>query len=76
MQLVRDEDDGATVRRHRTHGLEERVRFLRSQHRGRLVQYENACLLVERLQDLDALLLTDRELPDARAGVDGEPVAT
>ena len=34
-----------------------------------------ARLAVERLEDLDALLLADRELPDPRARVDREPVA-
>ena len=74
MELVRDEDHSASVSRHRTHRLEECVCFLRGQHGGRLVQDEDARLLVKRLQDLDALLFTDRELPDARARVDGEPV--
>src|SRR5262249_47911094 len=31
-------------------------------------------LAVERLQDLDTLLLAERELPDARARIDGDPV--
>ena len=34
-----------------------------------------ARLAVERLEDLDALLLAERELPDARARVDGDAVA-
>ena len=55
--------------------LEEHVRLLRRQHRGRLVEDQDARLAVERLQDLDALLLAERELPDAGARIDGEPVA-
>ena len=63
---------GAAVGRHRAQRLEERARLLRRQHRGRLVEDQDARVAVERLEDLDALLLADRELPDARARVDGE----
>ena len=72
VQLVRDEDDGAAVGRHRAQRLEERARLLRRQHGGRLVEDQDARVAVERLEDLDALLLADRELPDAGARVDGE----
>ena len=41
--------------------------LLRREHGGRLVQDQNARVAVERLEDLDALLLADRELPDLRA---------
>ena len=51
------------------------VGLLRRQHRRRLVEDQDPRLAVERLQDLDALLLAERELPDARARVDGDPVA-
>ncbi len=43
---------------------EERLGLLRRQHRGRLVEDEEPGIAVERLDDLDALLLADRELPD------------
>src|SRR5439155_26087795 len=36
---------------------------------------QNACLAVERLEDLDPLLLPDRELPDPCPRVDVEAVA-
>ena len=49
--------------------------LLRRQHGGRLVEDQDPRLAVERLQDLDPLLLADRELPDPRARVDGHPVA-
>ena len=49
---------------HRAERGEERHRLLRREHRGRLVHDQDARLAVERLQDLDALLLADRELPD------------
>ena len=51
---------------HRAQRLEERVGLLRREHRGRLVHDQDPRLAVERLQDLDALLLADRELPDRR----------
>ena len=75
VQLVGDEDHGAPVGRHRTQRLEEGLRLLRRQHRGRLVHDQDAGVAVESLQDLDPLLLADRQLPDARAGVDVQAVA-
>src|SRR5438034_511528 len=74
VQLVRDEDDGASVLRHGPDRVEEGVGLLGRQHGRRLVEDEDPRVLVQRLQDLDALLLPDRELPDARPWVDGEPV--
>ncbi len=75
MQLVRDEDDRAPVVGHRPQRLEQRARLLRRQHGGRLVEDQDARLAVERLQDLDPLLLADRELPDPGARIDGHAVA-
>ena len=49
------------------------VGLLRREHGGRLVEDQDPRLAVERLQDLDPLLLADRELPDARARVDAMP---
>jgi len=75
VQLVGDEDHGSPFGRHLSQGLEQEVRLLRRQHGGRLVENENPRLAIERLQDLDALLLAERELPDPSARLDGEPVA-
>ena len=72
MQLVRDEDHGAAGERKLAHRLEQPVGLLRREHRGRLVENHDAGITVERLDDLDALLLADRELPDASRGVDVE----
>ena len=75
MQLVRDEDHGASVLGHGADRLEQCVCLLRCEDRGRLVQDEDARVAIERLHDLDALLFPERELPDARAGIDREPEA-
>ena len=74
VQLVRDEDDRLPLVRHRAQGGEERDGLLRREDGGRLVHDQDARLTVERLQDLDPLLLADRELPDPGARVDAEPV--
>jgi len=72
VQLVRDEDDRAAVGGHGAQRREQRVRLLRGQHRRRLVEDQDARVAVERLEDLDALLLAHRQLPDARTRVDGQ----
>ena len=41
------------------HDREELLRLLRREHGGRLVEDEDVGAAVERLQDLDALLLAD-----------------
>src|SRR5207244_12122356 len=75
VQLVRDEDHGPAVSRHRPDGVEEGLRFLWSQHGGWLVEDQDACVLIESLEDLDSLLLPDRELPDPCARVHRKPIA-
>ena len=50
--------------------LEQRIGLLRGQHRRRLVEDQHARVAVERLQDLDPLLLAQRQLPDPGARVD------
>ena len=47
--------------------LEQLLRLLRRQHGGRLVEDEDVRLAVERLEDLDALLLADGDVLDPRA---------
>ena len=59
VQLVRDEDDRRALPRQRADDLEELVRLLRRQHGGRLVEDQDLGAAIERLQDLDALLLAD-----------------
>src|SRR5207248_5774081 len=53
---------------------EQDFRLLRRQDRGRLVEDEDPRLAIERLQDLDPLLLAERELPDPGPRLDGEAV--
>ena len=74
VELVRDEDDGLAFVRHRAQRPEERLGLLRREHGGRLVHDQHARVAIERLQDLDPLLLADRELPDLRLRVHGEAV--
>ena len=72
---MRDEDDGLAARRERAHDLEELLRLLRRQDGGRLVEHEDVRLAVERLQDLDPLLLAHGDVLDPGGGVDCEAVA-
>jgi hypothetical protein len=66
VQLVGDEDDGLALGLERPDDLEELLRLLRRQHGRGLVEDENLGAAVERLQDLDALLLRDGNRLDAR----------
>ena len=67
-QLVRDDDDRLALLAHAPQDGEELVDFLRREHRGRLVENQQLRAPVERLQQLDALLLADRQrLDDARS---------
>ena len=68
--LVGDEDEASAVGDHLPEHGEEVVDLLRRQHRRRLVEDQQRDVAVERLDDLDALPLADRELPDQRLRVD------
>ena len=72
---MRDEDDRLAARRQLSHDLEELLCLLRGEHGGGLVEDEDVGVAVERLEDLDALLLADRDVLDAGARVDGQAVA-
>ena len=62
VQLVADEDDRLAVRLEAADDPEQLLRLLRRQHGGRLVEDEDVRAAVERLQDLDALLLADGDV--------------
>ncbi len=75
VQLVRDEDDRPSLGGDLAQRQEQRVGLLRREHRGRLVEDEDTRVLVEGVEDLDALLLADTELPHVRVRVDRQVVA-
>ena len=72
VQLVRDEDDGHPLCDEALEDLEQLHRLLRRQHRGRLVEDQDVGAAIERLEDLDALLLAHGDVADARVRVDVE----
>ena len=57
------------------HDREELVDLARRQHGRRLVEDQDVGFAEQRLQQLDSLLLADREVLDLGVGVDAEPVA-
>ena len=54
---------------------EQLVDLVRHEHRGRLVEDQDAGAAVEHLEDLDPLLLADAEVGDQLVGIDVEAVA-
>ena len=72
-QLVGDEDHRAPLLDQRADRRRTARHFLRREHGGRLVEDQDARIAVERLEDLDALLLADRQLADRRQRIDMEP---
>jgi hypothetical protein len=72
---VADEHDRHAVGRESTEGREQRVDLLRDQDGRRLVEDEDPAIARERLEDLDALLLADREGVHARVGTDANAEA-
>ena len=75
VQLVADEDDRLALLGEAADDREQLLRLLRRQNRRRLVEDEDVGSAVERLQDLDALLLADRDVVHERARVDGQAEA-
>ena len=69
-ELVADEHDAAAVGGHRPERPEQVVDLLRGEDGGRLVHDQDPGAAVEELEDLDPLLLADRQLPDLGGGVD------
>ena len=75
VELVGDEDDRLALGLERAQDREQLVRLLRRQHGRGLVEDEDVGAAVERLQDLHALLLADRDRLDLRVGLHGEAEA-
>ena len=75
VHLVRDDDDGLAVVAHAAQDGEELVRLLRGEHGGRLVEDEDVRTAVERLDDLDRLLLGHGHIVDLLVRVEVEAVA-
>ena len=69
---MRDDDDRLALLAHAAQDREELLHFLRRQHGRRLVENQQLGLPVERLQQLDALLLADGKVFDHCIGIDRE----
>src|SRR6266581_2849908 len=69
-KLVRDEQDSFALAAQRPENPEEVVGLGGRQDGGRLVEDQDAGAPVQRLEDLDALALTHREIGHAGVGVD------
>ena len=59
----------------RSQRREQRSDLLGDEHRGRLVENEHATVPGQRLEDLDTLLLADRQVADTPLWIDRDPVA-
>ena len=70
VELVGDEDDRPALVGHAPQHPEQGLGLLRRQDRGRLVEDEDAGVAGQRLEDLDPLLLADRQLPHPGRRVD------
>src|SRR5713101_4059619 len=73
LELVRDEDERLALRLQPADDLEQLGRLLGCQDGCGLVEDEDLGSAVERLQDLDSLLLADADVLHARLRVDGKP---
>ena len=70
LQLVGDQDDGNALLAQGIENAEELNGFLRRQHAGRLIEDQDVGTAVERLQDLDALLLAHRQVAGQRIRIE------
>jgi hypothetical protein len=69
-QFVGHDQDAVSFGSEPAQCLAKRGNFLRRQHGGRLVKNENLCAAHQGLQDLDALLLADREVRNPCVEID------
>ena len=75
VELVADEDDRAAIGREAAQHGQKLVHLLRGQHGRGLVEDQDLGAPIERLEDLDPLLLADRQAVDARVRIDREAMA-
>ena len=73
MQLVADEDNRQPQGDRLTQRVKQRLRFLRGQNGGWLVEDQDAGLAIECLEDFDPLPFPHRKAAHPRIGVDGKP---
>jgi hypothetical protein len=66
---VGDQDNGVTGARKSAHHPQKRLALLRCQDGRGLIQYQDAGLPIQQLENFDTLLLTDGELPHVTVGV-------
>ena len=71
-ELVGDEHDGGAAGGDAAHRRQKPLRLLVGEHGGRLVEDEDAGAADEHLEDLDPLLLGDRQLVDRLSRIDLE----
>ena len=71
-QLVGDDHDRLSLLAHAAEDQEELVNLRRGQHRRGFIEDQQLRVAIERLQQLDALLLADGERLDDGIGIDGE----
>ena len=65
-----DEDDGFALRLELLQNTEQVIGFSRRQHTGRLVEHQNISAAIQRLEDFNTLLQTDRQFLDQRIRID------
>ena len=74
VQLVGDEEDGLALLLEPAHDLHQLVDLLRGQNCSGLVEDQDLVVAVEHLQDLHALLHTDRDVADEGVRVHAQAV--
>ena len=74
LELVRDVEDRAALGGEAAERREQHLDLLRGEHRGRLVHDDQARVLQQAADDLDALALADRELADQARRVELQSV--
>jgi len=73
-ELVADKDDRFALFYQTAHDLKQLFGLLRGEHRRRLIEDQDLGLAIERLEDLDSLLDSHRQVADERIGIDGQAV--